>query len=152
MPFHSPLLYRREDDDYSFGHDTSYLDYDGVAHRQTKKKIKLKGMFRADSYFKDNEEHLHAHGYAVVDDVLYDADDQREETRAALDASVPEVDDGSDDTAMYSSQKAFEFWDLDEEEYWMDASRKVEKEVRMHYFFDVSRCAFRSCVQLHRQH
>ncbi|KAL9190906.1 hypothetical protein ACHAXT_000612, partial [Thalassiosira profunda] len=118
MPFHSPLLYRREDDDYSFGHDTSYLDYDGVAHRQTKKKIKLKGMFRADSYFKDNEEHLHAHGYAVVDDVLYDADDQREETRAALDASAPE------------------FWDLDEEEYWMDASHKVEKEVRMHYFFD----------------
>jgi hypothetical protein len=81
MPFHSPLLYRREDDDYSFSYHP-YLDDDGDVFGEPIKKAKLKGMFLRIEH--DNKELLNDHGYAVVDDVVYYADEYSETTQSAL--------------------------------------------------------------------
>lgn len=104
MPFHSPLLYRREDDDFSFGYD-SYLDDDGDARREQRKRKKhtrFRGIFLRDSHFDQNEEQLNSHGYAVVDDLLYEAEHSREETLWAIDNSDFEIDQYlSDDEVEY---------------------------------------------------
>ena len=81
MPFHSPLLYRRDDDDYSYGYG-SYLDDDGDAIGAPRQEIKFRGMFLREEH--DNEEQLNGHGYAVVDDLVYYADEYSDETRSAL--------------------------------------------------------------------
>ena len=58
MPFHSPLLYRREDDDYTFGYDSYLDDDDGVARGEQQRNIRFKGMFHADSYYNEIKEDL----------------------------------------------------------------------------------------------
>ena len=111
IPFHSPLLYRREDDDYSFAHD-SHLDDDDdddddyddgnsnnhhrhihttISNKPKKKKTEFKGMLHAKmtekkerSTFTDKMNKL---GYAVVDDVLYSAPNYRGATLKALASS-----------------------------------------------------------------
>lgn len=81
MPFHSPLLFRRDDDDYSYGYG-SYLDDDGDDIGAPRLEIKFRGMFLREEH--DNEEQLNGHGYAVVDDLVYYADEYSDETRSAL--------------------------------------------------------------------
>jgi hypothetical protein len=81
MSFHSPLLYRRDDDDYSFGYVSS-LDDDGDAIGEPRKEIKYRGMFLREEH--ENKEQLFGHGYAVVDDLVYYADEYSREPRSAL--------------------------------------------------------------------
>lgn len=90
IPFHSPLLYRREDDDYSFGYNT-YLDDDDDGSAENIKREnagKFRGMFHAKMAEKKHlssfKEQMNEKGYAVVDDVLYNADYYRESTQRAL--------------------------------------------------------------------
>ena len=99
MPFNSPLLYRREDDDYSFGYD-SYPGIDdddddttkAYISKQPRKTIRFRGMFRRTPREKDPyEELMREHGYVIVDDVLYNADNARERTNWALDHSSFEL-------------------------------------------------------------
>jgi hypothetical protein len=100
MPFNSPLLYRREDDDYSFWYD-SYPgiddDDDGttttyISKKPPRKTIRFRGMFRRTPREEDPyEELMREHGYVIVDDVLYNADNARERTNWALDHSSFEL-------------------------------------------------------------
>eukprot|EP00581_Thalassiosira_minuscula_P014663 CAMPEP_0183717510 /NCGR_PEP_ID=MMETSP0737-20130205/11110_1 /TAXON_ID=385413 /ORGANISM="Thalassiosira miniscula, Strain CCMP1093" /LENGTH=631 /DNA_ID=CAMNT_0025946973 /DNA_START=240 /DNA_END=2132 /DNA_ORIENTATION=+ len=106
MPFHPPLLYRREDDDFSFGQD-SYLDDDQSVPIKPKKQMRFKGMFLADSHYNYYKKHLHSHGYAVVDDILYNADGYRDQTMMALTDSEVYISDRIDET--YFSQPSFDF-------------------------------------------
>ena len=114
MPFHSPLLYRREDDDYSFGYDYDSYSEDTSGVVQSKKKTRYKGMFRGDSHFNYYKDRLHGHGYVVVDDVLYNADEQREMTLSALEDSDFQVNYVSDEIIVDMSYPAFEFRDEEE--------------------------------------
>ncbi len=86
MPFHSPILYHR-------GHventvlDHSYTDVnDNVANFMNQEKISYKGMFlskHADEMKKSRED-LSRIGFAVVDDAVYHANENYEETQSAL--------------------------------------------------------------------
>jgi hypothetical protein len=119
MPFHSPLLYRRDDDDYSYGYG-SYLDDDGFAIGVPRQKIKFRGMFLREEH--DNEEQLNGHGYAVVDDLVYYADEYSDETRSALASYDFQVNPPHLAKPINESHPAFEF-------------RNDEKNHR-HYFTD----------------
>jgi hypothetical protein len=82
MPFYSPLFYyRREDDDHTF-HFSSYFDDDGGVFSESRKKKRFRGMFLR--YDIDDKEQLNSHGYAVVDDVVYYADEYSDKTQSAL--------------------------------------------------------------------
>ena len=119
MPFHSPLLYRRDDDDYSYGYG-SYLDDDGFAIGVPRQKMKFRGMFLREEH--DNEEQLNGRGYAVVDDLVYYADEYSDETRSALASYDFQVNPPHLAKPINESHPAFEF-------------RNDEKNHR-HYFTD----------------
>ncbi|KAL7535462.1 hypothetical protein ACHAWF_005175 [Thalassiosira exigua] len=110
MPFHSPLLYRREDDDYSFGH-YSYLDDDDldVSSTQRKKNVRFKGMFRKSDTFLDYQEELHDQGYVLVDDVLYKSNRYRDRTKLALAHAGAEVGYVVEQDELEHSDPAFEY-------------------------------------------
>eukprot|EP00571_Detonula_confervacea_P012483 CAMPEP_0172305380 /NCGR_PEP_ID=MMETSP1058-20130122/6681_1 /TAXON_ID=83371 /ORGANISM="Detonula confervacea, Strain CCMP 353" /LENGTH=697 /DNA_ID=CAMNT_0013016963 /DNA_START=1 /DNA_END=2094 /DNA_ORIENTATION=+ len=108
MPFHSPLLYRREDDDYSFGYD-SYLDDDEDVDRKERKNIRFKGMLFPREHYEDIEEQVNGHGYAVVDDVLYHIDEYREWTEDALPYAEFQLNHPGPDDTVDNAKPAFEF-------------------------------------------
>eukprot|EP01082_Thalassiosira_pseudonana_P011708 g10644.t1.1.5e17418b g10644 g10644.t1 contig4:2253610-2255535(-) len=82
MPFVSPVLYRRRNDDYS--HDFESYPYEHYGQEQ--EKIKYKGMFRHNE-FGDKKKELNQYGFAVVDDVVYHGGESREHTNWAIDNS-----------------------------------------------------------------
>lgn len=121
MTFHHPppLFYnRRMDmmyDDSSVG--SSYLNDDGGGDDsidQRKQKIKYTGMFLRDEHFDDHKEQLNSHGYAIVDDVVYHADDYSEQTWSAIVASHDDIrvnhPDPGDAIIDESHHPAFEYW------------------------------------------
>lgn len=109
MPFQSPLLYRREDDDYSFGYD-SYVDDDQIGHIQPKQTInKFRGMFLRDRDFEKKKHQLNAHGYVLVDDILFNSDTYRGTTEAALIDSAVDVNHPDIAKPINESYPAFEF-------------------------------------------
>ena len=80
------MLYRRaDDDDYSF-YDShlAHYDDDDIVPTKPQKSIRLKGMFARDSHYEEYKEQLHQYGYALVDDVIYNAASRRELTEWAL--------------------------------------------------------------------
>jgi len=105
MPFFSPMLYRRGDDDYAYYEsnldDYYYLDPAANHVAQNTQKIKYKGMFRAITYkniFNDYEEKtkkIHERGYVFVDDAIYGAEIMRYETASALKMSFPFVNENA---------------------------------------------------------
>ena len=123
MPFQSPLLYRREDDDYSFGYD-SYVDDDRVRIIQPNQSTmnKFKGMFLRDRDFEKKEQQLNTHGYVLVDDMLYNSNHYRETTESALRDSVLRVNRPAQAKPMDESYPAFEF--------------SNNEDIHHHYIFD----------------
>lgn len=114
MPFQSPLLYRREDDDYSFGYD-SYLDDDQIGRIQPKQTMnKFRGMFLRDRDFEKKKHQLNAHGYIIVDDILYNSNTYRETTEAALMDSSFYVNHPALAKPMDESYPAFELRNREE--------------------------------------
>lgn len=117
MPFQSPLLYRREDDDYSFGYD-SYLDDDQVGHYYIQPKQttnnKFRGMLLRDPDFMKKKQQLNANGYVIVDDILYNSNRYRETTESALRDSVFHVNQPDVSKPIDESYPAFEFRNDDE--------------------------------------
>ena len=94
MPFFSPVLYRREDDDYAYYEsnldDDEYQDTTAY-NSQSKEKIEYKGMFRGSTYkriysknYETKKEKISKRGYAFVDDTIYSAESMRHETADAL--------------------------------------------------------------------
>ncbi len=111
MPFQSPLLYRREDDDdYSFGFDP-FLDDDQVGHNIQPKQTtnKFRGMFLRDRDFEKKKQQLNSHGYVIVDDILYNSNDYSRTTESALRGSVIHVNHPASAKPMDESYPAFEF-------------------------------------------
>jgi hypothetical protein len=82
MPFYSPLFYYRREDDDNTVHFNSYFDDDGDIFSDSTTKIRFRGMFLR--YDIDDKEQLNKHGYAVVDDVVYYADEYSDKTQSAL--------------------------------------------------------------------
>jgi len=107
MPFFSPMLYRRGDDDYAYYEsnlDDYYYDLDHPAaanhhHAQNTQRIEYKGMFRGSTYkrkFLDYEtkmKKINQRGYAFVDDAIYGAETMRHGTASALKMSFPIVNE-----------------------------------------------------------
>ncbi|KAL7546280.1 hypothetical protein ACHAWF_009609 [Thalassiosira exigua] len=122
MPFHPPQLYRRNEDDYFFGHYPHLDDNGGVAGADRQKKsLRFKGMLRNTKAFLAYEEELYDHGYAVVDDALYRSDRYRDRTRLALTDSDVHLNPVVDEDLKYSPP-AFEF--------------KMGAEDQLHYITD----------------
>ena len=84
-PFHAPLLFwRHNSDEHALGYD---VDDDGASWRERRR---VRGMFPAhDSHYRRYRDLLHDRGYAVVDDVIFEADDRREDLAWALDLVRP---------------------------------------------------------------
>jgi len=106
MPFFSPMLYRRGDDDYAY-YESNLDDYyyqdpidqdPTVHHSQSTEKIEYKGMFRGSTYkkkylntYEAKKKKINQRGYAFVDDTIYTAESMRHETARALKYSSPFV-------------------------------------------------------------
>ncbi len=110
MPFKSPLLYRREDDDYSFDYDP-ILDDDQVGHniqpKQTKNKFR--GMFLRDRDFEKKKQQLNYYGFVIVDDILYKSNECRRRTESALRGSEFHVNHPASAKPIDETYPAFEF-------------------------------------------
>ncbi|KAL7544839.1 hypothetical protein ACHAWF_008204 [Thalassiosira exigua] len=113
MLFHSPLLYRRDDDDYSVGQHSYVDDDDRVASElnQRRKTIRFKGMFLLTDHDEEDEGDMFDIGYAVVDDIVYDAHQHREKTQSALAQSDFQENTVADEVGVEldHSHPAFEF-------------------------------------------
>ena len=79
MIFNKPLLYRRNNDDFTFSVDP-YLDDDAMFSEQS--NLKIKGYF--DREYDEYRASYKKAGYAVVDDAIYNADTRRMSTWSAL--------------------------------------------------------------------
>lgn len=112
MPFFSPLLYRRGDDDYAY-YESNLDDYEYVDdnyeyldptihHSQNTEKIEYKGMFRGSTYkrkylstYEGKKNKISKRGYAFVDDTIYSAESMRYGTASALKMSSPTVNENT---------------------------------------------------------
>lgn len=77
--FNKPLLYRRDNDDFTFSVDPD-LDDDATFAEQT--NLKIKGYFDRES--DEYRASYKKAGYAVVDDAIYNAETRRIRTFSAL--------------------------------------------------------------------
>ena len=140
MPFQSPLLYRREDDDYSFGYNSYNIDDDNdnnddddenstannnmIHNTNRRKNIRFKGMFRNDRTFSRYKDKIEKNGYAVVDDILYYSEERRFDTITAL------LDSGFE-----LNPSDFEYNEtMDDQLHAIDFPEEVD--LPRHYFYD----------------
>ena len=103
MPFFSPMLYRRGDDDnahYESNLDDYYYLDSTVHHSQKTQKIQYKGMLRGSTYkqkylhqYEAKKRKMNQRGYAFVDDAIYSAESMRYGTASALKMSFPIVNE-----------------------------------------------------------
>jgi len=103
MPFFSPVLYRRGDDDYAYYEsnlDDYYYQDPTVHHSQNTAKVEYIGMFRGSTYkrkyldtYEAKKKKITKRGYAFVDDTIYSAERMRYGTASALKMFFPIVND-----------------------------------------------------------
>ena len=95
MTFHSPLLYNRgneNDDDASYSYYLYNDDNNEQLSKASKSKVmKINGMFLRDEHFDSHKKQLNAHGYVIVDDVIYSGRDNAIHAQLALDTSVHDM-------------------------------------------------------------
>lgn len=97
MPFFSPMLYQRGDDQYRYDYE-SILDDDGLnmPPGHSNEKTQYKGMFRGSTYkhkyqedYQSKKRQVNRRGYAFVDDAIYNSNTARHRTSSALKVSTP---------------------------------------------------------------
>ncbi|KAL9189368.1 hypothetical protein ACHAXT_009043 [Thalassiosira profunda] len=107
MPFRRPLLWRREDDDAAFLEPPHYRYGDG----QSGARRTFEGMLRTAPFDNPREWREQLLPYAMVDDVIYSADDYRDATYEALESSKVYPDEGRERGDDDFIEAAFELSD-----------------------------------------